>query len=168
MATRHRAELARVASSVELHQAARRVPPEKMHVTLAFMGNTSADRQRCFEQAADGIKGEPFRLVLDHFGHFPRPQIFWLGPTEYPEVLGMLVKRLVSALETCGFEPEQRPYRPHVTLARKVRGRPETGSALMEWSCDHFCLVESVGGNYSVLRRWPLEKKRRRPVVTRK
>ena len=65
------------------------------------------------------------------------------------------VKRLVSALESCGFEPEQRPYRPHVTLARKVRGRPETGSALMEWFCDDFCLVESAGGKYSVLRRWP-------------
>lgn len=152
-----RAELARVAESLELHHAARLVPPEKMHVTLAFMGNTSADQQSCFEQAADGVKGKPFRLVLDHFGHFPRPQMFWLGPTEYPEVLGVLVKRLVSALETCGFEPEQRPYRPHVTLARKVRGRPETGSASMEWSCDDFCLVESAGGKYSVLRRWPLE-----------
>ena len=62
-----RAELARVAGNVELHQAARRVPPEKMHVTLAFMGNTSADRQRCFEKAAEDVKGEPFRLVLDRY-----------------------------------------------------------------------------------------------------
>lgn len=152
-----RAQLACAAGGVELHRAARRVPPEKMHVTLAFLGNTSPDQQRCFEKAADDVKGKPFRLILDHFGHFPRPQVFWLGPTEYPEVLGLLVKHLVSAIQACGFEPEPRTYRPHVTVARKVRARPETGPVSVQWSCDGFFLVESAGGKYSVLRRWPLE-----------
>lgn len=152
-----RAKLARVTDSAPLHRAARPVPPDKMHITLVFMGNTPADRQKCFEQAADSVTGEPFRLVLDHCGHFPRPRVFWFGPTEYPEILAVLVKELVSALEACGFEPESRPFRPHVTLARKVRERPQTGPSIVEWPCDAFCLVESAGGEYSVLRRWSLE-----------
>lgn len=151
-----RNEVARLADAIELHRAARRIPPEKLHVTLAFMGDTPPDRQACYEQAADALKGEPFTLILDHFGHFPKPRVFWMGPTEYPEVLGILVKKLVTALEACGFERESRPYRPHVTLARKVNRRPSTETARVEWYCDTFCLVESAGGRYTVLREWSL------------
>lgn len=152
-----REELARVAHAVPLHRAARRVPPEKMHITLAFMGDTPADRQKCFEQAADSVTGEPLHLTLDFFGHFPRPRVFWFGLKSTPTILGELVDRLVLAIEPCGFEPESRPFRPHVTLARKVRERPQASPATVEWPCDAFCLVESAGGKYSVLRRWPLK-----------
>lgn len=151
-----RGQLAHVADSVQWHRAARRVPPEKMHITLAFMGDTPAEQQRCFESAADEVTGAAFSLTLDHFGHFPRPRVFWFGPSEVPAALSALAEELASALQPCGFEPEHRPYRPHITLARKVIRKPIAEPVPVHWACEEFCLVESAGGRYSVLQRWQL------------
>ena len=63
-------------------------------------------------------------LVLDEIGHWPKPQILWAGPSSAPGDLPQLHTRLGDGLNALGFETEARAFRPHVTLARKVRNQP--------------------------------------------
>ena len=68
---------------------------------------------------------------------------------------------LWERLETIGFARERRPFRPHVTLARKVTSPGEMAlRGTVEWRADGFVLVRSVtdpsGAQYAVIRRWPL------------
>ncbi len=78
-----------------------------------------------------------------------------------PEPLAALVRSLRSALSARGFDPEQRPFRPHLTLARKVRLPPPAGSvAPQRWAAHEFSLVESItgpeGSRYERLSTWPM------------
>jgi len=150
-----------VAADRGLGREGRRVAADNLHLTLLFLGATPADRQACFTAAAAGVQGEPFELVLDRFGHFPRPRVLWLGSSRPPAALVRLVEALGAALLPCGFTPESRPFAPHVTLRRKARRlpalQPETP---VVWPVHDFCLCESVstpdGVQYRVLERWGL------------
>ncbi len=132
-----------------------------LHVTLVFLGAVSAERQTCVEAVADGIRGRPFELAIDHFGFWPRPRILWCGPSETPDDLKALVHHLQQGLKRCGFEPERRPYAAHVTLARKARKIhcPELETPV-QWPVREFALVASRSGSepprYEPLRIWSL------------
>lgn len=134
---------------------------DDLHLTLWFLGPVAEHRLDPLQAALEGVTGSSFDLRLTHTGHWPRPQICWCAPDEVPTALGQLLKRLQRALEPIDFAPESRPYRPHVTLARKVRRA--TAQALPEpicWRVDRFALVSSTQVSdpprYRVLRTWPL------------
>jgi site-specific recombinase XerD len=55
------------------------------------------------------------------------------------------------------FPIESRPYRPHVTLARRGQGAaPKRPIGQITWRASGYALVESAGGKYSVLQEWQL------------
>jgi 2'-5' RNA ligase len=90
--------------------------------------------------------------------------VAWLAPDETPSALAALVGALGDRLAAAGYPPEPRPYRPHVTLARKVAKLP--AAVLPEgfhWRSVDFALVESlslaVPPRYRVLATWPLAEK---------
>jgi len=139
----------------------RAVAHENLHITLVFLGAVSPQGRDCAEAAAGGVVGAPFTLTLDRLGSFRRAQILWSAPSEVPSALYDLVGALNRGLMRCGFEPDARAYRAHVTLARKVRGRvPQTTHEPVAWHVDWFHLIESHtrsdGARYRVLRSWPL------------
>ena len=145
----------------ESPRTGRRVPDANLHLTLAFVGNVTAEQRSCLEAAAAAVAGTSFTLTLDRLGFWPRPRIVWAGATETPEALRELVARLNAALVSCGHQPEQRPYQAHVTLTRKAQAPPRRGAIPpIVWTAEEFCLVESVseehGSVYRVLARWPL------------
>lgn len=156
-----RARLA--ALQAELPQVTGRwVHPEDLHITLQFLGPVEPGRQACIAEAARAVRGEPFELEIDRLDFWPRPRIAWAGPEGVPPALQRLVEQLARNLEACGFEPEKRPYRPHVTLLRKTT--PAAAARLPEpirWPVDHFVLVESRPGgdppHYRPLEGWALE-----------
>jgi 2'-5' RNA ligase len=137
--------------------------PDDHHITLVFLGSVEASKQPCIYQVAERIVSEPIDLQLDTIGHWPRPKILWCGPSQAPEALERLVKDLQQGLLACGFEPERRRYKPHVTLHRKVR-HADSGAIAdpIEWQAREFVLATS-GGNtpgaprYRILHRWPLK-----------
>jgi len=140
----------------------RRLPPQHIHLTLAFLGAIDQERQECMVRAAARIQGEPFTLELDTAGHFPRPQVVWLGAQVLPSALQTLQISLVSRLtQDCAYQPELRPFVPHITLWRKVRQvqLPQT-RAPIHWPVSRFVLAQSrtlpSGAEYSILREWPL------------
>ena len=135
--------------------------PDNYHLTLVFLGET--DRRTEAEAALRQTGGAPFPLRTALPGCFSRKGggIWWLGVEPTPGLLAVQ-QRLEEALRASGFSLEERPYRPHITLARKVRSHaglaPLTASGLfpaLEYRVDRLTLFSSqrVDG---VLRYLPL------------
>ena len=141
----------------------RPVAAENLHITLSFLGRVAPEQQDCVRQAAAAQAWTAFVLVLDRLGHWPRPRVCWAGASRVPEPLLNLQAGLATALAGCGFEPDHRPYSPHVTLARKCPSRPSRAlhrslRRPVVWRVDTLALVASetdpAGARYRVLERW--------------
>ncbi len=103
--------------------ALRPVRPERMHITLAFLGRVADDRLAAATEAARAAAAghAPFELTFDHAGRFPatgRPRAVWLGPTAGTDELTRLAADTGRALADRSFALEDRPFSPHLTLAR--------------------------------------------------
>ncbi|HLY13701.1 MAG TPA: RNA 2',3'-cyclic phosphodiesterase [Candidatus Limnocylindrales bacterium] len=132
-----------------------------LHVTLRFLGPTEPDRiaaaQAAVEAAAAGSR--PFELGLAGAGAFPdtaRPRVLWLGLAHGLEPLADLTQRLARSLADEGWPHDDRPARPHLTLARSdgvasgalVAGRLIGAAATLDlrWTADRLVLFESQTG----------------------
>ena len=97
--------------------------PEKMHVTLKFLGNVEAARVASLEAAAgrSTARLSSFDLTAEGAGSFPPhgpPRVLWLGLRDDTGGLALLQRRLEEECESVGFPREPRPFKPHLTLAR--------------------------------------------------
>lgn len=109
--------------------ALRRVRPELMHLTLAFLGETADPRLPDVLAAAEAAgKGQQaFEIVFDQAGRFPPtgvPRVVWLGVGAGRAPLQALADRVVTALRERGLPFEKRPFQPHLTLARTPERTP--------------------------------------------
>lgn len=145
----------------------RPVPASNYHLTLAFLGGVEQARVAEIRAAGIEAKGEagadagPFKLVLDSHGHWRRAGVAWLGSRRPPEAAGRLARLLWEALEPLGFEAEQRPFRPHLTVLRGCRRCGEVGPVTpVAWPVRDFVLVRSEtrpeGARYQIVDRWGL------------
>lgn len=151
---------AAVCAALQAHAAcwhwpptARRSAPEKLHITLHFLGNVAPGQLPALQQALSGVTWEGCRLRLD------QPQV-WPGgiavleANAVPAPLERLHARLGEVLQAVGMEVEQRRYRPHVTFARKAQGaRPPAQAAPVEWPAQaRFVLARSLPGGRGYLQ----------------
>ncbi len=118
-----------VAPLREIAPAIRWIPPERWHLTVRFIGEQPLERVpeiRCALDAATRRHGAaPLSLGgLGAFPNFRRARIVWLGVAPDPR-LEMLHHDVESACVALGMEPEGRPFRPHLTLARVPGGTDE-------------------------------------------
>ncbi len=133
--------------------------PDQWHVTLEFMGQVPHNRQPALRAAADRVRRTPFMIEFDRVEHWCKPQVLCLVASRAPKGLAALVTQLRVELAAEGFAIEARPFRPHVTLARRVRSAADS---LLEpplsWRADGFALVRSVtdpaGSRYEPLHWW--------------
>jgi 2'-5' RNA ligase len=95
-----------------------------LHLTLRFLGPTPdalvAPTVSAVEMAAATAAG-PFELELAGAGTFPpgrRPRALWIGIAGGTTTLADLAARTEEALVGAGWQPEHRPFRAHLTLAR--------------------------------------------------
>lgn len=149
--------------------------PEQLHVTLTFLGDIDPAIVPPIEAVlADVAAGHAaFDWRIHGVGVFPnreRPAVIWAG-VEPADCFRKLAGSLSPRLQPLGYEPESRPFTPHLTLAR-VRGR--VPHALPDWldrySATTFAagrvsrieLMQSertpAGQRYSVLAVAPLQK----------
>ena len=139
--------------------------PDQWHVTLEFLGAVTADRQPAVWGAADSVSMEALQLQFDAIDHWRKPQVYCLVAMEPPTAVSKFVANLRAALTDAGFSPEDREYRPHITLARKVR-QAKRGPLVppLQWPADRFTLVRSVtdasGSRYEPLRWWNAVRRR--------
>jgi 2'-5' RNA ligase len=115
------------------------------HITLVFIGNFPEDDIPALMAAANTIEPADFRLRFDSLTFWQRPKIACLHAKIIPPELEQLVASLQQVLIPFGIEPDERVYRPHITVSRKVRAFQEIRLARaveLQWS--DIELVESV------------------------
>lgn len=105
------------------HRSVRWVKPDRMHLTLRFIGETEKNLLPQLGQALDGIANQhqQFSLHLGGFGCFPncnRPRVLWAGVDGELKAASRLKADIDAALEPLGWEGEDRPFRPHLTIGR--------------------------------------------------
>lgn len=151
---------------------ARWARPEGIHLTLKFLGDISVRQEAEVKNALGRLERfETFTVRVHGFGFFPnakRPRVFWAG-LEAPPGLARLAAQVESAMACVGFPPEDRPFRPHLTLARFKTPRPqprfesllaaEETSPVGSFEVSEFFLWESLllsgGAEYRKAARFP-------------
>ena len=161
----------------------RPVPAPSLHVTLAFLGGVPEGRvpelDRIARRVADAFPaaGRPLLVSFDRLAYWARPQILCAlgtGEREAAQAVGepseadpagapALSATLKSETAAAGFSPDLKPFRAHVTVARKVaHAPPELALQPVLWRFDAFALIESrtdpVGPIYSVIESYLLVK----------
>jgi RNA 2',3'-cyclic 3'-phosphodiesterase len=101
--------------------------PEGIHLTLKFLGNISPELIEQIKPVIAEIasRTSPMHLQPVGCGAFPtikQPRVIWVGLDGDSEPLIQLQKVVETAMIPFGFQPEDRPFRPHLTLGR-VKGR---------------------------------------------
>ena len=102
--------------------AAKYEPAEKLHVTLAFLGNVAANQYEAIAAALDGVAAQtaPFGLTLDRVGAFPherKPRVVYVGAREQSVPFQKLAQSTRDAYAALGFAFDEDPV-AHVTIAR--------------------------------------------------
>ena len=124
----------------------------QLHLTLRFIGEV--ERPVADDVAAElcRIRFEPFSIALDGVGKFERRRsgALWAG-VRPKEPLKALAAKVERACQSAGLDPEQRAYRPHITLARWSGAAVNVdryldrhgGLASEPWEVEEFTLFES-------------------------
>jgi len=145
------------------------VAVSSIHLTLKFLGEIdpalAPKLMDSLRSAAAGQTG--FKLSLHGLGGFPNlrnPRVIWCGVGRESEKLSLLQSKVESACGAFGFQPENRPFSPHLTLGR-VQGKRNLQGLLdyikiapdfeQVFEADRFHLYKSVltprGAIYTVL-----------------
>ncbi len=157
--------------------AVRWIKPEGVHVTLKFLGEVPTKKLPAIKLAIqEAVVGHsPFELEFSTIGTFGGREglrIMWVGIAGVVLRLEALVRAVNAALAVVGFEPERRPFRPHLTLGRvrdeiSTRQRAEievavgkSGVPNASWRTAQVSLMRSrltaQGASYEVLATFPL------------
>ena len=152
----------------------RPVPAANLHVTLAFLGSVPERRRQELAEvvrrvaqtassalAAAGSPGGTLELVFEHLEYWRAAHVLCASPAEPPAPVAALARGLQDGLVASGFTPDLKPFRPHVTVVRKVlRLRPIEKMRAVVWRFGELALVESrtlpAGALYSVVESFPL------------
>jgi len=139
------------------------------HITLQFLGQTSTEQFDCVTDGLRRIRYAPFEVQLDPPGFFDRAGVFFAGVRLSPELVG-LQAQVVATTKPCGFVPEERPYHPHITLARdkggrqglrRLKSRVPADVQFSGFRAEEFLLYQSFpgpgGSRYEVRERFALK-----------
>ena len=125
-----RERLARLRADLRpLAPAARWVGIETYHVTLKFIGEVAPARLEQVKQALATVEAAPAELAFRGTGFFPNAKaarVFWVG-IEGGRPLVELAGHVDRALAAAGVAREDKPYAPHLTLARAGEARCPSG-----------------------------------------
>jgi RNA 2',3'-cyclic 3'-phosphodiesterase len=148
------------------------VRTENLHVTLKFLGETANEKLPQIKSALAAVRSSgPVTLDFRGLGFFPnerRPRVFWVG-MEASANFKPLAGSIDHEMNGLGFALENRPFTPHLTLARfEPPGMPvQLGNTTKQntarsfgslTSCE-FHLIESklkpTGAEYTTLQSFP-------------
>ena len=136
------------------------VPPEQWHLTLVFCGEVAERHVGELTERLNRVGGRtaPFTLRLAGAGTFPkqaaRARVLWAGLDGDVTSLSWLAERCVAAARRTGIDVEDRPYRPHLTLARARSDSVDARDAMSRlssydgkpWTVSSIRLVHSTLG----------------------
>jgi 2'-5' RNA ligase len=157
--------------------AVRWIRADGVHVTLKFLGEVPVKKLPAVKLAIqEAVVGHaPFELEFSNIGTFGGREglrLMWVGIAGDVLRLEALVRAVNAALAVVGFEPERRPFRPHLTLGRvrdeiSTRHRAEIEVAVgkstvppVSWRTAQVSLMRSrlttAGATYEVIATFPL------------
>ena len=147
---------------------ARWTDPAGWHLTLAFLGSVATAQVGPIETALAQVAAShpPFTLALTGQGGMFGRRVLWVGIGDSPE-LSALTKDVRAALEPLGFPPDERPFHPHLTLARARKGSAlprglaeRYAGPTTAWTVETLDLMRShlsrAGAWYERVGAWPL------------
>lgn len=145
------------------------VHPQDYHITLQFLGDTPVSRAEALQAALREVRAASIGLALNGAGTFgpaKAPRVLWAALTGDLKGLTSLHMAVTKATSSLGFEPEDRPYTPHITLARGFAGGGEMpieatadAPAGVIWEADRFVLMQThmqASPMYEVIGEFPL------------
>ena len=159
--------VARTARVVEKLRG-QRVPAENMHATLCFVGAVAEEKVDALRAAAATIRARELKLRFGQLEFWDKPRVLCATGNEESEAAHELARQLAEVTVAAGFAPDIKPFRAHLTLARKVDAAeaakfewPRAFSPAMTVRCDRFVLMQSrreeSGSVYSAVDSWALD-----------
>ncbi|MDH4158526.1 MAG: RNA 2',3'-cyclic phosphodiesterase [candidate division Zixibacteria bacterium] len=99
------------------------VTPKNIHLTMKFLGDTEENLVDSINEQIDAIARDftPVETAITRLGAFPnlsRPRVIWAGLDKNIEVLAEISGKVEAAVESLGFEREERSFKAHLTLGR--------------------------------------------------
>ncbi|WP_405817461.1 RNA 2',3'-cyclic phosphodiesterase [Streptomyces sp. NBC_00838] len=145
---------------------------EDWHITLLFLGELPTETVPPLRPALAALAAahQPFQLALRGSGNFDN-RVLWSGIDGDLDRLRTLAADVRTAVSTCGIAFENRPLRPHLTLARARRGDESSAGELAaqfagftgrRWPAERLHLVGSDVGrsrepiHYRDIEAWAL------------
>lgn len=147
----------------------RPVPVATLHITLAFLGSVPERRIAELGSLARQVAAELPRIELtfDRLEHWAKPQLLCATASVESPHATALSGALRAASEQRGFRPDLKPFRAHVTVARKVLHPTRHDMPPVTWTAAGFALVSSrtdpAGPAYSVIESYALDGRTSRP-----
>ena len=143
--------------------------PEGWHITLEFLGNADGAQFDCLIVRLGEVQSTPVPVRIGGMDVFERAGAFVVDVALSRELVA-LQEHVVTATRKCGFVAEDRPYHPHITLARakgdgrrqlkELKSRIATAPAFPAFEANAFLLFESHlgpgGSKYEVRGRFGL------------
>jgi len=127
--------------------------PNDYHITLQFLGDTPMERIESLNAALSRIQAEPMSFSLSGAGTFgaPKaPRVLWAAVSGDMMGLNSLHDAIIEATRTLGYVPEDRPYAPHITIARGFADGGNLSTEVItsapagaEWKADRFVLMRT-------------------------
>jgi len=122
--------LSRIASILSSLQALggdlKPVERENIHLTLKFLGNVSAPRMTEVKSSLKRLPFPAFPAEIKGAGAFPNlnhMNVIWVGVNEGWTQVEQIYEQVEKLMSGLGFRRENRPFSPHITIARVRSGR---------------------------------------------
>ena len=151
------------------------VHPDNIHITLKFLGDTPVEKIPGIIEVVGQVAGKhgAFPLTFKGLGVFrdlKHPRVFWAGIDSGPAI-SRIKQDIDQGLNPYGFEPENRDFRPHLTLGRikYIRNTAMLEGLLRQYREKEFqvfqaseltyyeSILRPSGPEYIVLSRLPLD-----------
>ncbi len=141
-----------------------------MHLTLAFLGEVSRDfiesaKARLIDVAH---QHQTFAVRLKGLGAFPSParaRVVWIGTEQGKDEVCALQADVVKTLRSVGYQPERRPFSPHLTIGRLRFPHDVSEAVAVQFESESFkiervvlfrSVLGAAGPAYSVIAGFPL------------
>ena len=135
------------------------IEPERLHVSLFFLGELSQQIVRVTREAAAEVRAPPFEVSFDRSASFrgrPGNRPFVLVGDDGLERLKSFRRTLGIAMAKKGLRYlTKKDFTPHITLLYADRNVEEYPVEPIRWTVNEFVLVHSLHGHVH-LARWPL------------
>ncbi len=138
------------------------VKPGNIHLTVKFLGNLIEDQVARVSKILRIICAGtvPFELELGSPGVFPNlrnPRILWLGLNGQLDCLEEFRNHIEKTLAAQGFEADNRPFIPHITIGR-IKGKPPSREGLARF------LRSGTAGHVSIVDKLYFYQSRLKPA----